>query len=81
MSSEYISLLHTLFPMYSSTMTSRVPSRSYEDGESFAITMAHLLGVYYNLYSKLMLQDPYDSLGVIYSQAFQVSFDHGILFG
>ena len=41
-SSEDISLLHTIFPMYSSTITSRVPSSSYEDGEAFSITMAHL---------------------------------------
>ena len=31
MSSEYLSLLHTLFPMYSSTMTSIFHSISYED--------------------------------------------------
>ena len=53
--------------------------------------MAHLVGVDYNLLSKLMLQDPYDLLGVTYSQAFTVSFryrilcdlnsSHGILFG
>ena len=52
MPSEDISLLHTLFPMYSSTMASRVPSSSYEDGEAFAIAMAHLLGDDYNLLSK-----------------------------
>ena len=69
-SSEYLSLLQTLLvPMYSSTMTSRNPSSSFEDGETFSITMAHLgllfhiLGVDYNLLSKLMLQEPYYSLG------------------
>ena len=32
-SSEYLSLLHTLFiPMYSSTMSSRIDSSSFEDG-------------------------------------------------
>ena len=41
----------------------------------------HLLGADYNLHSSLMLQDPYDSLGVTYSQAFLVSFRNGILFG
>ena len=85
MSSEYIALLHTIFPMYSSTITSRVCSSSYEDGESFCITMTHLgllfriLAADYNLHSKLMLQIPYDSLGVTYSQAFLVSLKHGIL--
>ena len=79
-----------------STITSRVPSSSYEDGEDFSITMAHLgllfhiLTVDYNLHSKFMFQDPSDSLGVTYSQAFTVSlrhgmcgsnFSHGILFG
>ena len=49
MSSEDLSLLHTLFPMYSSTVTSRIPSSSYEHGEAFAITMVHLLGADYNL--------------------------------
>ena len=71
----------------SSTITSRVPSTSYEYGEAFSITMAHLgllfhiLAADYNIYSKLMLQDPYDPLGVTYSQEFSVSFKHGILFG
>ena len=37
MSSEYLSLLHTNFPMYSSTITSRVPSSSFEYGEAFSI--------------------------------------------
>ena len=61
MSSEEISLLHTLFiPMYSSTMTSRVPSSSSEGGEAFSMIMVHLLGADYNLLSKLMLQEPYD---------------------
>ena len=87
MSSEVFSLLHTIFPMYSSTITSIFPSSSYEDGEAFAITMAHLgllfhiLAADYNLPSKLMLQYPYNSLGVTYSQEFSVSFRHGILFG
>ena len=81
MSSEDLSLLHTLFPMYSSTMTSRVPSSSYEDAEAFSITMPHLLGADYNLISNLMLQYPYDSLGVTNYQAPSVSFRHGILFG
>ena len=55
MSTEDLSLLHIIFPMFSSTITCRVPSISYEDGESFAITMAHsgllfhLLGADYNL--------------------------------
>ena len=72
-------------------MTSRVPSSSYEDGESFAIIMSHLLGVDYNISSKLMLQYPNESLGVACSQEFIVSFrndimcglnsSHGILFG
>ena len=54
-SCEDISLLHALFlPMYSSTMTGRVPSSSFEYGEAFAITMAHLLGADDNLISKLM---------------------------
>ena len=43
--------------------------------------MMHLLGVDYNLHSKLMLQDPYDSLGITYSQELKVSFGNGILFG
>ena len=87
MSSEDISLLHTIFPIYSSTITSRVPSSLYEDREAFAITMSHLgllfhiLTADYNLHSKLMLQDPYDSLRVTYSQAFSVSLRNGILFG
>ena len=81
MSSEYLSLLHILFPMYSSTMTSRVPSSSFEDGEAFSIIMAHLPGDNYNLHSQLMLQDPCESIGITYSQALQVSFGHGILFG
>ena len=85
MSSEDISLLHIVFPMYSSTITSRVCSSSYEDGEAFCITMTHLgllfhiLAADYNLHSNLMLHDPYDSLGVTYSQAILVSFRHGIL--
>ena len=68
-------------------MTSRIASSSFEDVESLAITMVHLgllfhlLGVDYNLFSKLMLQEPYDSLGVTYSQALQVSFGHGTLVG
>ena len=37
MSSEDIPLLHIFFTMYSSTITSRVPSSSYEYGESFSI--------------------------------------------
>ena len=41
----------------------------------------HILTADYNLHSKLMLQDPYESLGVTYSQALQVSFGHDILFG
>ena len=87
MSSEDLSFLHTIFPKYSSTITSRVPSNPYEYGEAFAITMAHLgllfhlLGVDYNLHSKLMLQYPYDSIGVTYSPALQVSFRHDTLFG
>ena len=70
-----------------STITSRVPSSSYEYGEAFSITVAHLglllhiLAADYNLHSKLMLQDPYDSLGVTYSQEFTVSFRYGILCG
>ena len=75
-SSEDLSLLHTLFlPMYSSTMTSIIDSSSFEDGESLTITMAHLgllfhlVGADYNLLSKFMLQEPYNSLGVTYSQA------------
>ena len=73
-SSEHISLLHTIFPKYSSTITSKFLSSSYEDGEAFAITMAHLgllfhiFATHYNLHSKLMLQYPYDMLGVTYSQ-------------
>ena len=43
--------------------------------------MMHLLGDYYNLLSNLILRYPYESLGVTYSQALQVSFGHGILFG
>ena len=84
---EEISLLHTIHPIYPSTITSRVPSTSYEDGEAFAITIAHLEllfylpGADYNLNSKLMLQYPYESLGVTYYQTLQVSFGHGILFG
>ena len=87
MSIEYLSLLHTIFPMYSSTVTNSVFSSSYEDGEAFAITIAHLgllfhiLVVDYNLHSKLILQDPYESLGVTYSQAFTISFRHCILCG
>ena len=81
MSSKDLSLIHTLFPMYSSTMTSRVPSSSYEGGESFAITMMHLLGAYYNLLSNLILRYPYESLGLTYSQALQLSFGNRILFG
>ena len=34
MSSAYLALIHTISPMYSSTITSRVPSSSYEDGEA-----------------------------------------------
>ena len=41
----------------------------------------HILVADYNLHSKLMLQDPYDSLGVTYSQVFIVSFRNGILCG
>ena len=41
----------------------------------------HILVADYNLHSELMLQDPYDSLGVTYSQAFTVSFKYGILCG
>ena len=73
--------------MYSSTMTSRIASSSSEDGEALAVTMAHLvllfhlLGDDYNLLSNLMLQEPYDSLGVTYSQPLQVSFGHGTLVG
>ena len=66
-SSEDIPLLHPLLLlMYSYTMTSRIASSSFEDGEVLAITMAHLgllfhlIGDYYNLLSKLMLQEPYD---------------------
>ena len=81
MSSEYLSLHHIIFSMYSSTITSRVSSSSYEYGESLAITMAHLLGSDYNFHSNLMLQYPYDSLGVTNYQAPSVSFRHGILFG
>ena len=86
--SEYISLLHTLFlPMYSYTITSRIDSSSFEDGESLTITMAHLgllfhlLGVEHNLLSKLIIQEPYDSLGVTYSQPLQVFFRHDTLVG
>ena len=63
-SSEYLSFLHNILTIYSSTITSIVPSISYEYGESFAITMAqlgllfHILAADYNLHSKLMLQDP-----------------------
>ena len=32
MSTKDLSMLHTLFPMYSSTMTSTIPSSSYEYG-------------------------------------------------
>ena len=45
MPSEDLSFLHTLFLMYPSTMTSRVPSSSYEDREEFSITMGHLIRV------------------------------------
>ena len=55
MSIEYLSLLQTIFPMYSSAITSKVPSSSYEYGEALAITMAHLLGADYTLISNLML--------------------------
>ena len=87
MSSEYLSLLHTILPIYPSTITSRVPSISYEDGESFSIIMAHfgllfhILAADYNLPLKLMVQYPYNLLGVTYSQAFSISFRHGIMFG
>ena len=73
--------------MYSYTMTSRIASNSFEYGETLAITMAHLgllfhlIGTHQNLLSKLMLQEPYVSLGVTYSQALQVSFGHGSLDG
>ena len=82
-SSEGLSLL----PMYSYTMTSRIASSSFEYREAFAITMEHLgllfsiLATNYNLHLNLMLPNPYDSLGVTYSQAFSVSFRHVILFG
>ena len=68
-------------------MTSRIASSSFEDGEALSITMAHLgllfhlLGADYNLLLKLMLQEPYDFLGVTYSQSLQVSFLHGTLVG
>ena len=58
-----------------------------EDGEAFSIIMTHLgllfhlLGDDYNLFSNLMFQEPYDSLGVTYSQALQVSFGHVTLVG
>ena len=65
MSSEDLSLLHTIFPKYPSTNTSRVPSSSYEDGESFSITMAHL-GLLFHI-----LAVDYDSLGVTYLKHFQ----------
>ena len=80
-SSEYLSLIHTIFPIYPSTITSRVPSSSYEDGEALVLTMAHLLGADYKLHSNLMLQDPHDLLGITYSQAPSVSFRNDILFG
>ena len=48
-SSESLSLLHIFFPMYSSIVTSRVPSSSYEDGEAFSITMPHL-GLLFHLF-------------------------------
>ena len=87
-SSEAISLIYTiLLPMHSYTMNSIIASSSFEDGEALSITLAHLgllfhlLGVDYNLLSKLMLQYPYDSLGVTYTQSLQVSFMHGIMFG
>ena len=41
----------------------------------------HLLGDDYNLLSNLMLQEPYDYLGVTYSQALRVFFGHGTLVG
>ena len=68
-----------------------IPSTNFQsctkDGEALAITMAHLgllfhlLGFDYNLLLNLMLQEPYDLLGVTYSQALQVSFGHGTLVG
>ena len=75
MSIEDISFLHIIFPMCSSTITSRVPSTSYEYGEAFSITMAHLgllfhiLAADYNLHSNLMLQDPYESPRFTYSES------------
>ena len=65
MSSEDLSLFHAIFPNYSSTITSRVPSSSYEDGEAFSITMAHL-GLLFHI-----LAVDYDSLGVTYLKHFQ----------
>ena len=68
-------------------MTSRISLSSFEYGEALAITMVYLglllqlLGADYNFISKLILQEPYDSLGVTYSQSLQVSFGHGTLVG
>ena len=73
--------------MYSYMIASTDFQSCTEDGEALAITMSHLkllfhlLGADYNILSKLMLQKPYDSLRVTYSQALQVSFGHGTLVG
>ena len=80
-------LFGSMLLMYSYMIASTTFQSFTEDGEALAITIAHLgllfylLGADYNLILKLMLQKPYDSLGVTYSQANQVSFGHGTLFG
>ena len=73
--------------MYSYTMNKIIASSSFEDGEVLSITMAHLgllfhlLGLDYNLLLNFMLQEPYDSFGITYSQPPSVSSGHDILFG
>ena len=81
------SLLGSMLLMHSYMIVSNDSHNCIDDGESLAITMAHLgllfhlFGVYYNLLYNFMLQEPYDSLGVTYSQSLQVSFGHGTLVG
>ena len=80
-------LLGSMLLIYSYMIPSTNFQSCTKDGEALAITMAHLgllfhlLGDDYNLFSKLMLQERYDSLGVTYSQALLVAFGHGTLVG
>ena len=80
-------LLGSMLLMYSYMISSTDVQSCKEDGESLAISMTHLgllfhlLRVDYTHISKLMLQEPYDSLGVTYSQSLQVYFGHGTLVG